>query len=81
MCQPILQPLIPWVQEGSDYFWFRKAKNAANKWLQNFAFKIHLSLSLFIAGGIIMLLLALIILLIRTYNAAMANPVKSLRSE
>ena len=54
---------------------------AANKWLQNFAFKIHLSLWLFIIGGIIMLFLAFIILFARTYKAAMANPVKSLRSE
>ncbi|HET7118116.1 MAG TPA: FtsX-like permease family protein, partial [Hanamia sp.] len=54
---------------------------AANKWLQNFAFKIELSVWLFIAGGLVMLLLALVILLLRTYKAATANPVDSLRSE
>ncbi|MEO9069687.1 MAG: FtsX-like permease family protein, partial [Ginsengibacter sp.] len=54
---------------------------AANKWLENFAFKIHLSLWLFILGGIMMLLLAFIILLLRTYKAAAANPVESLRTE
>jgi ABC-type antimicrobial peptide transport system permease subunit len=54
---------------------------AANKWLQNFAFKIDLSVLIFILGGLIMLLPALIILLLRTYKAAAANPVESLRSE
>src|SRR6185437_14259077 len=54
---------------------------AANKWLQNFAFKIELSVWFFIIGGLIMLSLALLILLLRTYKAATANPVESLRSE
>lgn len=54
---------------------------AANKWLQDFAFKIELSVWLFIIGGLIMLLPALIILFARTYKSAMANPVDSLRSE
>jgi len=54
---------------------------AANKWLQNYAFKIDLNVWLFIIGGIIMLLPALIILLLRTYKAASLNPAESLRSE
>lgn len=54
---------------------------AANKWLQNFAFKIHLSVLVFIIGGLIMLLPAFIILFLRTYKSAIANPVESLRTE
>jgi ABC-type antimicrobial peptide transport system permease subunit len=54
---------------------------AANKWLQNYAFKIDLSIWLFIIGGIIMLFPALAILLLRTYKAANLNPVESLRNE
>ncbi|MEO9144588.1 MAG: FtsX-like permease family protein [Ginsengibacter sp.] len=54
---------------------------AANKWLQNFAFKIDLSVLIFIIGGSIMLLPALIILFLRTYKAATANPVEALRTE
>ncbi len=54
---------------------------AANKWLQNFAFKISLNVWLFVAGGLIILLPVLLILILKTYKAAMANPVKSLRSE
>ena len=53
----------------------------ANKWLENFAYKTTLSWWTFLAGGSIMFLVALLILGIRTFKAATANPVKSLRSE
>ena len=53
----------------------------ANKWLSNFAYRIDLSLWIFIAGGLIMLLLAFLVLGIKTFRAASANPVKSLRTE
>jgi putative ABC transport system permease protein len=54
---------------------------AANKWLENFAYKTTLSWWVFIAGGGIMLFISLIILIIKTYLAATASPVKTLRSE
>ena len=54
---------------------------AANRWLQNFAFKIDLSIWIFILGGCFMMLSALVILFLRTYKAATANPVESLRNE
>ncbi len=53
----------------------------SRKWLENFAYKTELSWWIFAAGGAILLLIALIILCIRTLRAAMANPVNSLRSE
>jgi putative ABC transport system permease protein len=53
----------------------------ANKWLENFAYKTSLSWWIFIAGGLIIFILALIILCLRTFKAATANPVKSLRTE
>jgi uncharacterized membrane protein len=53
----------------------------AYKWLQNFAYKTSISGWVFIAGGLIMFSMALIILCIRTFKAAAANPVKSLRTE
>jgi putative ABC transport system permease protein len=52
-----------------------------HKWLENFAYRTELSWWLFLAGGGIMLLIAFIILLIRTFQAAVANPVNSLRTE
>ena len=53
----------------------------AYKWLQNFAYKTSISGWIFITGGLIMFSMALIILCIRTFKAAAANPVKSLRTE
>jgi putative ABC transport system permease protein len=50
-------------------------------WLQNFAYRTKMSWWIFALSGVAMLLLALITLSIQTIKAAMANPVKSLRSE
>lgn len=54
---------------------------AANKWLQNFAFKIDLNVWIFISAGIYMILFAMAVMLLKTIKAAMANPVESLKSE
>lgn len=53
----------------------------SRKWLENFAYKTPLSWWIFAVGGSILLVIALIILCIRTLRAALANPVISLRSE
>lgn len=53
----------------------------ANTWLQSFAYKTTLSWWVFVSGGAVMLVLAFIVLSIRTFKAASANPVKSLRTE
>jgi ABC-type antimicrobial peptide transport system permease subunit len=52
-----------------------------NKWLQNFAYHDNISGWLFVAAGVMMLLVAMITLGFQTIKAAAANPVKSLRSE
>ena len=54
---------------------------AANAWLQNFAYPTALSWWIFLAGGLLMFSIALIILCVKTIRAAIANPVKSLRTE
>jgi len=51
------------------------------KWLQNFSYKTNISIWIFFLGGMIMFSMALLILCIRTFKAAAANPVKSLRTE
>ncbi len=53
----------------------------SNNWLQDFAFKISLSWWIFLISGICMLIIALIILCLKTIKAALANPVQSLRTE
>jgi putative ABC transport system permease protein len=52
-----------------------------HNWLQNFAYHTTLSWWIFLLSGIIMIIIALIILCIRAGKAAIANPVKSLRTE
>lgn len=53
----------------------------AHKWLENFAYKTAISWWIFIVGGSVMVLMAMMILVARTFIAASANPVKSLRTE
>jgi ABC-type antimicrobial peptide transport system permease subunit len=54
---------------------------ATYKWLQDFAYRTAMSWWVFALSGLTMTLLAVITLSIQTIRAAMANPVKSLRSE
>ena len=52
-----------------------------NKWLQNFAYRVNLGISLFILSGLAALLIALLTIGYQTIKAATANPVESLRYE
>jgi hypothetical protein len=53
----------------------------SRRWLQNFAYRMDLSWWIFAAGGVVLLGFALAVLCFRTFRAAGANPVDSLRSE
>jgi len=53
----------------------------ANKWLENYPYRISLSWKLFAAGGILVVLIALITVSFQAIKAGVANPVKSLRTE
>ncbi|MBS1509481.1 MAG: ABC transporter permease [Bacteroidetes bacterium] len=52
-----------------------------NKWLQEFAYRIDIGWITFIAAGILALLLAFVTVSMQAIKAAIANPVKSLRTE
>lgn len=52
-----------------------------NKWLQDFAYRIQINIWIFILAGFIALLIALFTISFQALKAALANPVKSLRSE
>jgi putative ABC transport system permease protein len=54
---------------------------AMNKWLQDFTYKIPISWWMFAAGGLCAILIALLTVSFQSVKAALANPVKSLRSE
>ena len=54
---------------------------AMNKWLQNYEYRIDISWWMFIMAGIIAILIALLTVSFQAIKAALANPVKSLRTE
>jgi len=52
-----------------------------SKWLQDFAYRVHIEWWVFIAAGIIAVFIALVTVSIQSIKAAIVNPVKSLRAE
>jgi putative ABC transport system permease protein len=54
---------------------------AMNKWLQGFAYRIDIKLNVFILTAILSICIALVTISFQSIKAAIANPVKSLRSE
>jgi ABC-type antimicrobial peptide transport system permease subunit len=52
-----------------------------NQWLQDYAYRISISWWLFAAGGLAAIIIALATISFHAIKAAMANPVKSLRTE
>jgi len=54
---------------------------ATSEWLQNYPYRMELNLWIFIAAGGLALVIAILTISQRTISAAIANPVKSLRSE
>jgi putative ABC transport system permease protein len=54
---------------------------AMNKWLQDFAYRINIGWWVFVAAGIIAMLIAVITVSSQAIKAGLANPVKSLRTE
>ena len=54
---------------------------AMNKWLQDFAYRVNISWWIFAAAGIVALLIAMLAVSFQAIKAAIANPVKSLRTE
>ena len=52
-----------------------------NKWLQDYVYRISLSWWIFFAGGVVAIVIALATVSFQAIKAAIANPVKSLRTE
>lgn len=52
-----------------------------NRWLEDFAYRININWTVFIIAGLSTLLVALLTVSFQAIKAAMANPVKSLRTE
>ncbi|HEY2726388.1 MAG TPA: FtsX-like permease family protein, partial [Parafilimonas sp.] len=54
---------------------------AMNKWLQSFAYRVSIGAWIFIAAGLLAVIIALATISFQAIKAAIANPVKSLRTE
>ncbi|HEY5969607.1 MAG TPA: ABC transporter permease, partial [Chitinophagaceae bacterium] len=52
-----------------------------NKWLEDFAYRININWTIFLIAGFSTLLIALLTVSFQAIKAAIANPVKSLRTE
>ena len=61
---------------ASPIGWF-----AMNRWLQNFAYRINISWTVFLIAGLVAFVIAVITISFQSIKAAIANPVKSLRTE
>ena len=60
---------------------FIVAGYAMNQWLQDFAYRTSLSWWVFLLAAILAAIVALVTISFQAIKAALANPVKSLRSE
>jgi len=54
---------------------------AVHKWLQDYAYRINISWWVFVMAGSLAMLIALVTVSFQAIKAAIANPVKSLRTE
>lgn len=54
---------------------------ATTQWLKGFAYSIHLNAGVFLIAGVAVILLTLLTISFQSVKAALANPVKSLKSE
>jgi len=52
-----------------------------NNWLQNYAYRITISWWIFIVAAVLAIFIALVTISFQAIKAALANPVKSLRTE
>ena len=52
-----------------------------HNWLQNYDYRVHIGVSVFVLSAVVALLITLLTISFQAIKAALANPVKSLRSE
>jgi putative ABC transport system permease protein len=51
-----------------------------NRWLENFAYKTPIYLWVFVAGGVLVFLIAVATVSWQSYKAASANPVEAMKN-
>jgi putative ABC transport system permease protein len=68
---------IKWVALANIIAW-PVAYWAMNRWLQNFVYRVHVVIDIFLLSGGIALVLALVTVSFQSIKAARANPIDSL---
>jgi putative ABC transport system permease protein len=76
----MIRDLLKWVVLANVVAW-PLAWFIMNKWLQNFAYRIEISLWIFVLSGGIALILAMATVSLQAIKAAVADPIKSIRYE
>ena len=76
LSRELLKPILIAAIVATPIAWY-----IMQEWLHDFAYRIDLSLWLFAGAGMFVLLIAFFTVSVQTIRTAMANPVKSLRSE
>jgi len=74
--QDFLRPVILAIIISVPIAWYMM-----NQWLNNFTYRIELHWWIFMAAGLLALLMASVTVGIRSFSAAVANPIKALRNE
>ena len=52
-----------------------------NKWLGGYVYHIHISWMIFVLAGLLGVIITMLTVSYQSFRAAMANPIKSLRTE
>jgi putative ABC transport system permease protein len=52
-----------------------------NRWLEDFAYRIRIGPGIFLASGVLVFVIAMLAVSFQAIKAALANPVKNLRTE
>jgi putative ABC transport system permease protein len=76
LCIDSLKPIVVAIIFFSPLAWL-----SMKWWLQYFDYRISLSAGIFLFAGAAILLIALMTIILQTFRAASANPVKTLRTE
>jgi putative ABC transport system permease protein len=76
----ISRDFLKWVVVANLFAW-PIAYYFMNRWLQNFAYRVNLSVWIFILSGLAALVIALLTVSYQTIKAATANPSESLKYE
>jgi putative ABC transport system permease protein len=76
LVKDFLKPVLIAAVIAFPIAWF-----AMNKWLEDFAYRTNIGWWIFVAAGLLVVLIALITVSVQAIKAAITNPVKSLRTE